>query len=186
MEALDLGRLVLHRSGEEGIDELWGEPFRLFSTSLEQFFEGRYIKIGLAMKDIDAIANCIVTNFGDIPVFAAINRIALEFAAAARVKIETLRTDPEIFDVWAQFVAAGERLANFSPVSARDETELKSSARPHGISDGVQLLRNGHALMFHITRARTSMPKSTREFIERCEFYRLNGRCPQVPLPGGH
>jgi hypothetical protein len=30
VEALELGRLVLHRSGEEGIDELWGEPFRMF------------------------------------------------------------------------------------------------------------------------------------------------------------
>ena len=182
-EALDLGRLVLHRSGEEGIDELWGEPFRMFSTSLEEFYEGRYIRTGLAMKDIDAIANCIVTNFGDIPVFAAIHDIVLEFASAARVKIETLRTDPAIFDVWAQFVAAGERLANFSPAAVASETELRSSARPHGISDGLQLLRNGHALVFHITRARTSMPKSTREFIERCEFYRLNGRCPQIPIP---
>jgi hypothetical protein len=27
------------------------------------------------------------------------------------------------------------------------------------------------------------MPKSTREFIERCEFYRQNGRCPQLPAP---
>ena len=184
-EALDLGRLVLHRSGEEGIDELWGEPFRLFSSSLEEFYEGRYVRIGLAMKDIDTIANCIVSNFGDIPVFAPINDIVLEFAAAARIKIETLRTDPSIFDVWAQFVAAGERLANFSPVAVPAETGLKSS-RPHGITDGVQLLRNGHALVFHITRARTSMPKSTREFVERCEFYRLNGRSPHVPrlLPG--
>lgn len=181
VEALELGRLVLHRSGEEGIDELWGEPFRLFSTPLEEFYEGRYIKAGLAMKDIDAIANCIVTNFADIPIFAAVNDVVLEFAAAARVKIETLRTDPAIFDVWAHFVAAGERLANFSPVAVPAETEMKASARPHGISDGVQLLRNGHALVFHITRARTSMPKSTREFLERCAFYRLNGRCPQVP-----
>ena len=37
--------------------------------------------------------------------------------------------------------------------------------------------------VFHITRARTPMPKSTREFIERCEFYRQNGRCPQLPAP---
>jgi hypothetical protein len=182
VEALELGRLVLHRSGEEGIDELWGEPFRLFSTSLEDFYEGRYIKAGLAMKDIDAIANCIVTNFGDIPIFTAINDVVLEFAGAARIKVETLRTDPAIFDVWAQFVAAGERLVNFSPVAMPGDTELKSRSRAHGVSDGLQLLRNGHALVFHITRARTSMPKSTREFVERCEFYRLNGRCPQLPL----
>jgi hypothetical protein len=181
-EALGLGRLVLHRSGEEGIDELWGEPFRLFSTSLEAFYEGRYVKIALAMKDIDAVASCMVTNFGDIPVFAGIKGIVLDFAAAARVKIETLRTDPAIFDVWAAFVTAGERLANFSPVALRTAAH-RSSARLYGISDGLQLLRNGRALVFHIARARTPMPKSTREFIERCEFYRQNGRCPHVPAP---
>jgi hypothetical protein len=186
MQALELGRLVLHRSGEEGIDELWGEPFRLFSTPLEDFYEGRYVKIGLAMKDIDAIANCMVTNFGNIPVFAGIKGIILDFAAAARVKIETLRTDPAIFDVWAELVTAGERLANFSPVALPAGAERKSSPRPHGISDGLQLLRNGRALVFHIARARTPMPKSTREFIQRCEFYRENGRCPPLPasLPG--
>ena len=186
VEALELGRLVLHRSGEEGIDELWGEPFRLFSTSREQFYEGRYVKIGLAMKDIDTIANCIASNFGDIPVFAGIKGIVLEFASAARVKIETLRTDPAIFDVWPAFVAAGERLANFSPVGSAPDADRKTSARLHGVSDGQQLLRNGHALVFHIARARTPMPKSTREFIERCEFYRNTGRCAQVPptLPG--
>ena len=186
VEALDLGRLVLHRSGEEGIDELWGEPFRLFSMSLEEFYEGRYVKIGLAMKDIDTIANCIVTSFGDIPVFAGIKSVVLEFADAARVKIETLRTDPVIFDVWAAFVAAGERLANFSPAGSSPDADRKTTARLHGISDGQQLLRNGHALMFHIARARTPMPKSTREFLERCAVYRNTGRCTQLPsaLPG--
>jgi hypothetical protein len=183
MQALELGRLVLHRSGEEGIDELWGEPFRLFSTPLADFYEGRYVKIGLAMKDIDAIANGMVTNFGDIPVFAGIKGIILDFAAAARIKIETLRTDPVIFDVWAEFVTAGERMANFSPVALPADSKRKASIRPHGISDGLQLLRNGRALMFHIARARTPMPKSTREFIERCEFYRQNGRCPHLPAP---
>jgi len=183
VEALEFGRLVLHRSGEEGIDELWGEPFRMFSTSLEDFYEGRYVKIGLAMKDIDAIADCIVANFGDIAVFAGIKGIVLDFTAAARVKIETLRTDPAIFDVWANFVTAGERLANFAPVALPADAERRSATRPHGVFDGLQLLRNGRSLVFHIARARTPMPKSTREFIERCEFYRQHGRCPPLPTP---
>ena len=41
LDAMDLGRCVLHRSGEEGIDELWGEPFRAFSIPLEDFYESR-------------------------------------------------------------------------------------------------------------------------------------------------
>jgi len=55
-EALSLCRLVLHRSGEEGIDELWGEPFRAFCIPLEAFYASRYLKMAQAMRDIDRIA----------------------------------------------------------------------------------------------------------------------------------
>ena len=48
------------RSGEEGIDELWGEPFRAFSVSVAEFYESRYIKIGQSMRDIDRIADAMV------------------------------------------------------------------------------------------------------------------------------
>ncbi len=183
LEALELGRLVLHRSGEEGIDELWGEPFRLFSTTLEEFYEGRYVKIGMAMRDIDAIAACMTSNFGEIPVFAGIKSVILEFAAAACVRIETLRTDPDIFDIWSEFVTAGERLADFSPIPLPADAERTSAARAHSLHDGMQLLRGGRALVFYIAHARTPMPKSTREYIERCEFYRQNGRSPSMPAP---
>jgi hypothetical protein len=118
LDAMDLGHVVLHRSGEEGIDELWGEPFRAFSVSIEEFYESRYIKIGQSMRDIDCIANAMVANFSGIPAFAAIEAPVRHFANAARIKAETLRTDPNIFDVWAQLVTAGERLANFTPTPA--------------------------------------------------------------------
>ena len=63
LDAMELGRFVLHRSGEEGIDELWGEPFRAFSIPLEDFYESRYIKMGQTMRDIDRIANAMIANF---------------------------------------------------------------------------------------------------------------------------
>ncbi len=37
MEALDLGKQVKHCSGAEGIDELWGEPFKAFSQPINDF-----------------------------------------------------------------------------------------------------------------------------------------------------
>lgn len=66
-EALSLGRLVLHRSGEEGIDELWGEPFRAFSIPIEDFYESRYLKIAWTMRDIDHIAQVMCTTIGHHP-----------------------------------------------------------------------------------------------------------------------
>lgn len=182
-EALELGRLVLHRSGDEGIDELWGEPFRVFSIPIEDFYESRYIKIGQCMRDIDRIAASMVENFGQIPVFAGIDRPILDFADAARIKTETLRTDPDIFDVWSNFVTAGERLANFAPSAQPGGGERQVDARPHSISDGLQLVRAGRSLIFYIVRARTPMPKSTKEYIERCDFYRQHGRAPAMPVP---
>ena len=47
------------------------------------------------------------------------------------------------------------------------------------------LIRNGRDLIFYIARARTPMPKSTREYIERCEVFLATGRTqlPPPPLP---
>ena len=50
-------------------------------------------------------------------------------------------------------------------------------------SDGLLLIRNGRDLVFYITRARTPMPKSTREYIERCETYLSTGFVPLMPSP---
>jgi len=38
-----------------------------------------------------------------------------ELITVAKRKCEILRTDPEIFDVWANFVVARERLCNIQP-----------------------------------------------------------------------
>ena len=183
MDAMELGRFVLHRSGEEGIDELWGEPFRAFSIPVEEFYESRYIKIGQSMRDIDRIADAMVANFAGISLFEGIEAPVLDFANAAKVKTETLRTDPDIFEVWAQLVTAGERLASFTPKPLVSPAAKRKTRRLHSVSDGLQLLRNGRDLVFYITRARTPMPKSTREFIERCETYLATGRAPCLPVP---
>ncbi|MEF8698275.1 MAG: hypothetical protein V5B32_05070 [Candidatus Accumulibacter sp. UW26] len=183
LDAIDLGHVVLHRSGEEGIDELWGEPFRAFSVSIEEFYESRYIKIGQSMRDIDRIAQAMVASFSRIPAFAAIETPVRNFAHAARIKTETLRTDPDIFDVWAQLVTAGERLANFTPMQVTKFQGERGDRFVYRVSDGLQLLRNGRALVFYIARARTPMPRSTSEYIEHCETYLATGRVPCLPAP---
>ena len=170
LEAMKLGGCVLHRSGEEGIDELWGEPFRAFSIPVEDFYESRYIKIGQSMRDIDRIAKAMSDNLGRVPVFDGIEASIRDFSDAAKAKTETLRTDPDIFDVWSRVVTAGERLAKF----ARRPLAIplkKNSSLMHGVSVGVQLILDGRDLIFYITRARTPMPKSAREYIERCVDY---------------
>ena len=167
-ESLELGKLVRHRSGEEGIDELWGEPFKAFLLPLENFYENRYIKIAQTMRDIDRIAAMLNSTFADLTAFGGIETHVSEFAEAARTKVETLRTDRDIFDVWTTFVVSAEHLAAFEPHLAAD-----ASLRAHQeVSDALHLIRQGKDLITYITRARVPMPKSTREFVERCERFR--------------
>ncbi|MBL8474007.1 MAG: hypothetical protein KF778_00245 [Rhodocyclaceae bacterium] len=180
-EALDLGRLVLHRSGEEGIDELWGEPFKAFSVPLESFYESRYLKIAQTMRDIDRIGSNMIATFGDHPFFEGFAVSIHIFAEAAKVKCETLRTDPNIFDVWTEFVVAGDLL-----VSVKPNLPPHPSDREHREGEqAMQLLRQGRDLLVYITRARTCMPKSTAEYIERCKQFQRDSsfNSPLLPPP---
>ena len=53
----------------------------------------------------------------------------------------------------------------------------------HSVSDGLHLLHSGRDLVFYIARARTPMPRSTSEYIERCAAYFATGRVPVMPVP---
>ena len=166
-EALTLGRLVLHRSGEEGIDELWGEPFRAFSIPVEAFYESRYIKIAQTMRDIDRIGLEISHSLGSLPLFAGLDDAVAQFVVASKKKCETLRTDPNVIEVWTSFVVAGEHLSAYTPrLPALPSENLARAA-----GDGLDLLRQGRDLVGYITRARVTMPKSTREYLDRLHGY---------------
>src|ERR1044071_8586109 len=94
-EALERGKTVLHRSGEEGIDELWGEPFKAFAYPIEKFYESRYIKIAQTMRGIDEIAEKLYEIFGGQSLFPGIEHVVWSFAKAAKINCETQRDDAD-------------------------------------------------------------------------------------------
>jgi hypothetical protein len=163
-ESLALGKMVLHRSGEEGIDELWGEPFKAFAFPIEEFYRSRYLKIAMTMRAIDAIGAALLNTIALLPPFSPLVPVVHEFVAVAKHKTETLRTDPEVFEVWSSFVVASETLCGFQPV-------LPPGSVPDAAlcSQFSELLAAGAVLVSSMARARVPMPKSTRAFIERCE-----------------
>jgi hypothetical protein len=164
-EALALGRMVLHRSGEEGIDELWGEPFKAFAFPIPEFYRSRYIKVAMAMRCIDRIVNEAVPALASLPGFRDAGRLFHELASAAKTYSETLRADPDIFDVWTSFAVARERLLAFPP-------DLGPKRTPHQRQQfelGKRLVRETTDLMSSIARARVPMPKSTDDLIARCK-----------------
>ena len=170
MEALEFGKSVRHRSGDESIDELWGEPFKAFSIPVETFYESRYIKISQTMRCIDRIAQSMSEAFAIDPLFPGVGNLIESFAEAAKHKCETLRTDEDIFVIWPAFVVAGENLCNLEPQFPLNPT--RSTFRL--AEEGGRLLRDGQALVSYITRARVPMPKSTEVYLARCQEYRIS------------
>jgi hypothetical protein len=166
-EALQLGRMVLHRSGEEGIDELWGEPFKAFVYPIEKFYESRYIKIAECMREIDEVRVELARALDGSTLFAGVRGPIDVFADAAKIKCETLRTDEEIFDVWTSLVVSGERLAAFEP-SLEPDASLE---RRREATEGTALVRRAKDLVFWVTRARVPMPKSTSDFVALCRRF---------------
>jgi len=167
-EALVLGKMVLHRSGEEGIDELWGEPFKAFAFPIEDFYRSRYVKIAATMKSIDRLREELSSTFAPLPMFQDAVPTLHAFCDAAKRKTETLRTDVDIFDVWSSMVVAGQTLEEFNPRMSTTPTpaETELAAR------GKRLITKGKDLVFDIARARVPMPKTMAEFVGRCVQFR--------------
>ena len=173
-EALELGKNVKHYSGEEGLDEIWGEPFKAFTMPIAAFHESRYIKVARAMGEIDRLAAKMRAVADHVPGFAAVDEQIVAFAAAARRVSETMKTDRVIFQLWPQFVAAGEALYDFLPACpdyADDQLlAYMESAR--------RLLREGKRVIEYLAGARVPMPKTTAAYLEKCDLLLA------LPVPG--
>lgn len=164
-EALELGKDVKHHSGEEGIDEVWGEPFRAFTTKISQYYESRFIKVAQTMNNIDLLANTIKQTFCNRPEFDGLAVMVDTYADAAQHECETMKSDSTIFDIWPRFIATGEQLLKFQPtIDPNCSLECQ-----YAIEHAVQTLAAGRNLMDWVARARVPMPKSTERYIERCE-----------------
>lgn len=166
-EAMELGKIVRHYSGQEGIDELWGEPIKAYTTSIKEFYVTRYIKIAQAMRDIDNTARKLCQIFTRFNLFQAVCPLVLAFAEAAKQEAETRRRDPAIFNIWPKFVTTGESVLKFEPASPPHANDL---IQRH-ISEGMYLLRDGKNLLTYLAELRVPMPKTTQTFLDRCDRY---------------
>ncbi|MEM7207284.1 MAG: hypothetical protein AAF434_05650 [Pseudomonadota bacterium] len=166
-EALELGKQVKHYSGEEGIDELWGEPFKAFTTPPAAFYESRYIKIAQSMRDIDTIAEAMTDTFSKSIAFKGLVEPIATYCSAAKLECETMKSDRCIFEIWPTFVAAAEQLESFQPKVPDNASELER----YQCSKGKEVLCKGKQLIRYIASARVPMPSSTRHYLDLCAEY---------------
>jgi hypothetical protein len=163
-EALSLGTSVRHRTGEEGIDELWGEPFKAFAFPIKEFYHSRYIKLSMTMRCIDDISEGAAPPLEVCPGMMGVGAKVTALAEAAKDYAQSLRTDAQVFDSWATLAVAREHLeahrAKLPKRGAPTERELGREAE--------QLAHEVGRLLFHIARARVPMPKSAAALGVRC------------------
>jgi hypothetical protein len=174
-EALSLGTSVRHRTGEEGIDELWGEPFKAFAYPIKDFYRSRYVKLSMTMRCIDDIVLGATPALEDCPGMSGVGARVRELADAAKDYAQSLRSDAEVFDSWSTLAVAHEHLTSY-----RAKLPKKSLPRARELAlEGEELAREVSKLIFHIARARVPMPKSAAALCLRCRD--LSERARSVP-----
>ena len=167
-EALELSVHVKHYSGEDGVDELWGEPVKVFTMSLADYYHSRYRKIAQAMREIDQIGEVLHRTVCVQPWFEGAGELVDDFIRIAKKECQIFRSDANYYRVWPQFVADGEQLLEYMAViPPRADAELERH-----IKRGTRLLRAGKNLITWIASVRVPMPSSTRGFLDKCEKYR--------------
>jgi len=165
-QALELGKQVKHHSGQEGIDELWGEPFKAFTQSATQVFESRYRKIAQTMRDIDKIGTHLSLALRKNRLFRDVLPLLDSLIISAKRQLETMKIDAAFFTVWPEFIANRETVDAFTPT-----VEQTSVLQRHQIDGGVKLIREGTALITYLSEARVPMPKSMQLFLEQCNAF---------------
>jgi len=166
-EALELGKLVKHHSGHEGVDELWGEPLKVFTLPIADFYQSRYVKIAQTMRDIDKICERMNKVLTEIYAFEKITPLIDEFAETAKLESGTMKSDEINFKIWPAFVAAGEKLLAFESELA---PEASAEVERH-VRKGMRLLIEGKNLVGYIAGLRVPMPKSTKEYLAICDSF---------------
>lgn len=165
-QALELGKQVKHHSGQEGIDELWGEPFKAFTQSATQVFDSRYRKIAQTMHDIDKTGTHLSRAFKKNSLFSDVIPLLNRLIISAKLQLETMKLDEAFFTVWPEFIANRETVDAFTPA-----IEHANVRQQHQIAQGVKLIREGTALITYLSEARVPMPKSMQLFLEQCAAF---------------
>ena len=167
MGALDYGKYIRPISATEGLDELWGEPFKAFSMPVKKFLESRYIKVAQTMNEIDAITDKLSAIFENTALFSHLIPDIKDLRESAKLAIETLRSDTQIIEIWARFVGASDRIAAAKANLPKTHTRREQTLARRGIN----LIRDGEDLINCHVSIRIPMPKNTLDFLEQCDHF---------------
>ncbi len=171
-EAMELGKLVRHISGNEGINELWGEPLKAFTMSSYDFYISRYVKISLSMRDMDRINAVLKETLKPFKEFDPVISAMFKFTRYAKRNCETMKRDPLYFTVWPKFVTRSDHVTQLVDGIRQDHSP---NADP-SILEACNLVAECRELITYISAARVPMTKVTNRFFDTCSEFQQKHR----------
>ena len=165
--ALEYGKYIRPVRAKEGLEELWGEPFRAFTLPTDQFYESRYIKLAQTMRDIDSIAYNLSELFSGAAIFKEVVPKINELADCCKQVTETMRSDPAMIEIWPHYVSIAEELRAFKARSREGATNAERAMARRG----KELILAGVDLMNDMANMRIPLPRTTKDFIYKCETF---------------
>jgi hypothetical protein len=165
--ALEYGRYIRPVHSKEGLEELWGEPFKAFTLPTDQFYESRYVKLAQTMRDIDSISYNLSELFSPAPIFEEVVPKINELADCCKQVTETMRSDPAMIEIWPHYVSIADELRAFK---AKTRDGASNAERAMG-RRGKELILAGVDLMNDIANMRIPLPRTTQDFIYKCETF---------------
>lgn len=167
MGALEYGKYIRSPTGNEGLDELWGEPFKAFTMPVKQYHASRYIKIAQTMSEIDAITDKLSSIMSRTDIFSDMEPIIRDLGESAKMATETIRSDSYIIEIWPRFVGAADRILD-AKVYLPEHKKRKHQALARR---GMKLVQDGAQLIVSHSNTRMPMPKSTSKFLDQCDNF---------------
>ena len=84
-----------------------------------------------------------------------------------------MKSDPDFFYSWPEFVTLAARLKQYEPSIDSDKTNLEE------VHDwGKRLLSEGADLISYMAGVRVPMPKSTRQYLDKLENFSKAAKKP--------
>jgi hypothetical protein len=165
--ALEYGKYIRPVRAKEGLEELWGEPFKAFTMPMDQFYETRYIKLAQTMRDIDSISSILSELFSPASSFNEVIPKINELADCCKQVTETMRSDPAMIEIWPHYVSIADELRAYRPKSR----EGASNAERAMARRGKELILAGVELMNDMANMRIPLPRTTESFTHKCETF---------------
>ncbi len=178
MEALSLGKNIKLNDGGEGVDELWGEPFKVFSMPIEDYFHTRYVKVAKTMFEIDRITDALGQILQAADLLTPMQACLAELSESSKLACETIRNDPAMFDIWPRYIAAKEAYQNdlHDIVKSHTNKEMNHNSDAYRELLAVnRILMDGGAILMKLATLRVPLPKSTKSICERIDEFLAEG-----------